>query len=479
MLVDFSFANHKSFRDPQQFSMARANLEDDSREDKPFEADESEQWEINTVTAVYGGNASGKSTFLDALTFVPKLLDRSLDLRRKNTGTRRTPFLLDKKSVLEPSDYLYVFIAQDGEKYLYEVSVDDDAIQYESLRRYTTGNRTIKLFEREQLENGEQDISYGRSFTGKKQGLKSQLREDRLFLGIAGSNGATSIMAAYEEMLSMRLYLTSGFSDDLQAIARRLQARPDRAKALSLLLANSGLGIKAVKADTEYREIFEHFLKHPDDEQSQRYRNIFRGLSYITMPDLDEDERDADVDKMVRLLFDSGYNPLLFLHVGEDGAEVYLSEEDESRGTQAALAFLLLALDRLSRPSVTLVDEIDTSLHPSYVEQLIGLFSNPRTNPHQSQLIFTTHDISLITRSGADDRPLTRDQIWIASKQADGTSTLYPITSIKGVRKDENFGRNYLNGVYGGLPSPLLAESFTMALEFISQFETGANDGKR
>ena len=123
-----------------------------------------------------------------------------------------------------------------------------------------------------------------------------------------------------------------------------------------------------------------------------------------------------------------------------------------------------------------MVDEIDTSLHLSYVEQLIGLFSNPRTNPHQSQLIFTTHDISLITRSGADDRPLTRDQILIANKQSDGASTLYPITSIKGVRKDENFGRNYLNGVYGGLPNPLLAESFTMALEFVSQFETGAND---
>ena len=87
----------------------------------------------------------------------------------------------------------------------------------------------------------------------------------------------------------MRLYLALGFSNDLQAIARRLQARPDRAKALSLLLANSGLGIKAVKADTEYREIVERFLKQPDDEQgggtTSGYYSSYPGLRrYLASP---------------------------------------------------------------------------------------------------------------------------------------------------------------------------------------------------
>ena len=479
MLIDFSFANHKSFREPQQFSMARAFPEDDSREDQLCEGDAWEHSDVVAVSAIYGGNASGKSTFLDALTFVPRLLDRSLDLRHKDTGTGRTPFLLDKASSLETSDYLFVFIASDGNKYLYEVSLDDSIVQYESLRRYTTGNRTIKLFEREPKENGEIGVTYGRGFTGKKRALESQLRRDRLFLGIAGSSGALPIAAAFEELHSMRLYLAAGFSSELQGVARRMQAQPERARALSLLLASSGLGVRAIEADMEPREIIERCLMHPDSEEAQRYRNIFRGLSYITMPDLAEDERDADADKMAYLLFDSGYNPLLFLHVGEDGAEAYLSEEDESRGTQAALAFLSLALDKLSRPSVTLVDEIDTSLHPAYVEQLIGLFSSSRTNPHQSQLIFTTHDYSLITRSGADDRPLTRDQIWITAKGPDGSSVIFPLTSIKGVRKDENFGRNYLNGVYGGLPDPLLEESFVTALESMSKLESGERNVRR
>ena len=96
----------------------------------------------------------------------------------------------------------------------------------------------------------------------------------------------------------------------------------------------------------------------------------------------------------------------------------------------SVLAFFSLALRLLSTRSVGFVDEIDSSLHPNYVQELVALFKDPLTNPHQSQLIFTTHDVSLITRTGADKRVLDQDQIWFAEKGRDGSSALYPVTSV-------------------------------------------------
>ena len=118
----------------------------------------------------------------------------------------------------------------------------------------------------------------------------------------------------------------------------------------------------------------------------------------------------------------------------------------------------------LSVRSVGFVDEIDSSLHPNYVEELVALFKDPRTNPNQSQLIFTTHDVSLITRTGADQRVLDQDQIWFVEKNDEGNSALYPVTSIPS-RWDENFGRNYMHGVYGAVPRPDFREAFIQAAD--------------
>lgn len=102
---------------------------------------------------------------------------------------------------------------------------------------------------------------------------------------------------------------------------------------------------------------------------------------------------------------------------------------------------------------MTLIDEIDTSLHPALVKELVALYADPETNPHGSQLIFTTHDMSLINQSGSANRLLDPDQIWLVEKNKDGASELFPVTDLS-IRKGENIGKNYLNGVYGAMPRP-------------------------
>ncbi|MCU0756954.1 MAG: ATP-binding protein [Xanthomonadales bacterium] len=68
-----------------------------------------------------------------------------------------------------------------------------------------------------------------------------------------------------------------------------------------------------------------------------------------------------------------------------------------------------------------LVDELDTSLQPALMRHLLGLFHDPATNPHGAQLIFTTHDTSVLDRS-----LLRRDQVWFVEKDREQQTRLYP-----------------------------------------------------
>jgi AAA15 family ATPase/GTPase len=124
--------------------------------------------------------------------------------------------------------------------------------------------------------------------------------------------------------------------------------------------------------------------------------------------------------------------------------------DEESAGTLSWLAMLPMILDALDEGLVVAVDEIDTSLHPLLTAQFVRLFHSPETNPNGAQLIFTTHDSSLLgTMIG--DQLLDRDEIWFVEKSKDGASALYPLTDFK-PREGHNIERRYLGGSYGAVP---------------------------
>ena len=120
---------------------------------------------------------------------------------------------------------------------------------------------------------------------------------------------------------------------------------------------------------------------------------------------------------------------------------------DESAGTKKLLLFGSYMLDCLSDGDVLFVDELDKGLHPKLMQAIIRIFNNPKTNPNNAQLIFTTHDVSLL---GAD--LFRRDQIWITEKELNGISSYYTLADIKGVRADVPFEKYLLNGTFGGTP---------------------------
>jgi hypothetical protein len=82
---------------------------------------------------------------------------------------------------------------------------------------------------------------------------------------------------------------------------------------------------------------------------------------------------------------------------------------------------------------------------------IIRLFQDPKRNPHGTQLLFNTHDASLLGNLLSDPPPLRRDQVWLTEKDKEGASHLYPLTDYK-PRASENLERGYLQGRYGAVP---------------------------
>jgi len=101
----------------------------------------------------------------------------------------------------------------------------------------------------------------------------------------------------------------------------------------------------------------------------------------------------------------------------------------------------------LEHGKTMVVDEIDIGLHPVLVKFLLSMFLDRTLNMHGAQLIFTTHDVSLLSL-----KLFRRDQIYFVEKEArTGASTVYSLDEFS-PRKTENIRKGYLQGRYGAIP---------------------------
>ena len=120
---------------------------------------------------------------------------------------------------------------------------------------------------------------------------------------------------------------------------------------------------------------------------------------------------------------------------------------DESNGTRNLLFLAGPILEILNQGLTLIIDELDTSLHTLLVRELIRLFHQSGHDIKGAQLIFTTHDTSLL------DAPdlFRRDQIWLVEKDREQASSLVSLSEFS-PRKNEALERGYLTGRYGGVP---------------------------
>jgi AAA15 family ATPase/GTPase len=155
--------------------------------------------------------------------------------------------------------------------------------------------------------------------------------------------------------------------------------------------------------------------------------------------------------------FDPDPNQTLieFEHSGGAGATARIGLNDESRGTRMWFSHIGPVLKVLSDGGLLVVDELDASLHPRLSSEILRLFADPETNPRSAQLLFSTHDTSLL--GNLLDHRLSREDVWFTEKDNTGATLLYPLSDFR-PRKDEALERGYLQGRYGAVPIVDFAE---------------------
>ncbi len=104
-------------------------------------------------------------------------------------------------------------------------------------------------------------------------------------------------------------------------------------------------------------------------------------------------------------------------------------------------------IDCLANGYVLLIDELHDNLHPRLVQFLVQVFHSSETNPQNAQLIFTTHETSILNQE-----VFRRDQIWFCEKSPRPATVIYPLTDFSPRKGRENLELAYLSGRYDALP---------------------------
>lgn len=446
MLRSFRLANYRSFDHEQELLLMPSAPGDDRL--------------VVPVTAIYGANASGKSSLLEGLRFMKQAVVQSFARWDAEGGMPRKTFRLRPEAITEPSVFS-IEIVVDKVRYAYGFSIDDSVVLEEWLYSYPEKRRRV-LFERK-LNHIRFGTTVPRDLKPRLELLEELNRPNSLFLSACAQVRIADWMPVYRwfrSQLRMRfsssLHRSQWIADQVAHL--RVQA-PNALKRLTALLRAADVGIT-------------HFdiAESEDPMHAERVRRAEREVirwSQVLAATLSESEKEAiadrlqhakdDLDHMVRRA--SELRPELKFWHGGSAEEFTLDEE--SAGTRSWLALLPMVLGALEDGSVVAVDEIDTSLHPLLTAELVKLFRNPDTNTSGAQLIFTTHDSSLLgTMMGAEVLP--RDAIWFIEKGSDGSSTLVPLTDFK-PRAGQNTERRYLGGSYGAVPV-LDSEDFVNAV---------------
>ncbi len=132
-----------------------------------------------------------------------------------------------------------------------------------------------------------------------------------------------------------------------------------------------------------------------------------------------------------------------FRHKGLDQPIDYYME---SHGTREFVKIFPLIQSPLDIGGIVIIDDIDSCIHPNLLLEVIRMFRNEKTNPNGAQLIMSTHAVSILT-------DLTKEEVLLCDKNSMGQTRYVRLADIKGVRRDENFFANYINGIYGSVPS--------------------------
>lgn len=427
MLIELFVENFRSIRDRQQFSLIKST-NDDIR-DNFFTLDTPQNTSLLRSAAVYGANAAGKSNFILALGTMKRIVLTSAKDSQRGERLPVKPFLLSKETSNSPTEFEVVFISQ-GVKYQYGFSLTKDHIEEEWLFAFPKGRPQrwfIRAFDK---EIGEYAWDFSKLFQGNKQIWKDTTKSNSLFLSTAVMLNSEQLQPIYDWFKdTLKVAGIGGWGPSFTAgLCEEQESKREVLKFLK-------------SADLDITDIL---LEQKKIDDSFFSSDIPQEVKDALLADLEEKE----------------FVDIKTIHKGYEGLSVPFDLEDESDGTKKLFSFAGPWLDSLKNGRVLFIDELHDSLHPNMVKFLINLFNNKETNPNNAQLVFTTHETSVL-----DQNVFRRDQIWFCEKK-NGESSLFPLTDFSPRKGTENLEKAYLSGRYGALP-------LVSNLEFL-----GDTDGK-
>jgi hypothetical protein len=393
MFARLEIENFRSVRDRQSFDLILAgNAPDVPGRFAPVFSGATER--VPKVVALFGPNASGKSTILRALTVLRWFIGESFQLRPTDalpampflspTGFRETTCFrvqLGGQVIegLPPCLYTYELALRYREPNLLPF------VSHEALS-YAPHGRPRRLFDRQDnvVKSGDEfDLS------DAKIALHS-FRDNASVISTLAQFGHPISQAIYKSVSEMQ---TNMFLDVFPAnpilATKHYSMNPDVLKRLNSTIGLLDLGIREVQI--------------------------------VSTPD--------------------GAQPL-FIH---EGLSSPLALANESHGTQNFFDLFYRLNFVLTYGGLAVIDELDSALHPQFLPEIIRWFHDPSWNPHNGQLIFSCQNASLLEH-------LEKEQIYFTEKSKDGRTSLYGLADIQRVRRGDNFYKKYLGGEYGAVP---------------------------
>jgi hypothetical protein len=419
MIIQFTVSNYRCFCGPQTLNLVAGS--DKSLPENCFSGTLAGRPEKRWLKGVgiYGANASGKSTVLNALKTLSKLITQSAKVTdAKEPIESIEPFALCPGHPETPTAFGIVFVA-DGTQYEYRVAATRERIWHESLRAFPNAREQTWYARDWNPESATYSWTPERP-TGFRRDpqLEGYTLSNMLFLSKAVANNRTELEPVFRWFKEKLVFLD-------------MSARGSLSRAFTL---------KQVEQQGEYYASIKDLLHHADIGVA--------GVGAVedSPPEgIEKMMADLPPDRQEELRKGKWLSPVL-THAGMAPSPIPLPWDTESAGTHRFFALAGPWLDILRRGRVVCIDELETSMHPLMVRALLRLFFSTKENVNGAQLIFTTHNPLLL-----DTTLLRRDQVWFADKDDKGAAHLYPLTDYS-PRQGESLVRGYLSGRYGAVP---------------------------
>ena len=420
MLVSFSVQNYRSYSARQTISMV-SGTGAKRHERLSFPSGNSFAPHLLRSACLFGPNGAGKSALVKAFWFYRDFVVSSAKGTQEGEKIDVQYFKLDKEWRGQPTEFEATFI-HDGTLYQYGFAVDSSRVWSEWLfskpNAHDTKSRT--LFQREyDQDEGKYVWNINKTkVQGEKEVWKNSTRDNALFLSTAIQLKADTFKQPF---------------DWIQNYLRVIDS-PER--------LSPGFTVQQC-VEEGWKEKILNLLQSVDI----RIRDINIDIRDADLTDFpDELFTDHARQELVRSLKGTKKYMINSCHEDTDGNLVPFDFEDESDGSQVVFSISGPWMDVLSNGYTLVIDELHNSLHPLALKFLVNLFHDSRVNTENAQLIFTSHETSVMSKGF-----LHQDQVWLVERDQTSSSRLIPLSDYK-VRDISAFQKAYLDGRYGAVP---------------------------